>query len=86
MSNKAELHEVEQAVRLERAYQDERWGTEKKSVAAFLTYMRHWLTQAERDATKESGDHDALNQIRKVTALGVACMEQNGVVTREMVP
>lgn len=86
MSNKAQPHEVESALRAEREYQDARWGTQHKSVGEFLTCMRHWLTQAERDATKEKSAFDALNQIRKVTALGYACMEHNGVITREMVP
>lgn len=83
---KAERSAVFQALSDERAYQSNRWDEKPVSMPAFLTYMRHWLTVAERDATREGSDFDALNQIRKVTALGVACMEQHGVVTRDMVP
>ncbi len=61
--------------------------------AAFLTYMREYLRRAEllssecADDTvappghKFAGECD-LDFVRKVTALGVACMEQNGAPRR----
>ncbi len=61
--------------------------------AAFLTYIREYLGRAEllasecADDTVAPGGHrfareTALDMVRKVTALGVACMEQNGAPKR----
>jgi hypothetical protein len=72
------------AIDTEREYQINRWGEDaqnKQSVAAFLTFMRHWLTRAEQEATK-GGPALALESVRKVAALGVACMEINGAPVR----
>lgn len=70
----------------ERAYQQRRWGkddvAEPKTVASYLTYIRHWARVAEEQVTK-GGDHTALHTMRKITALGVACLEGHGAPTRE---
>lgn len=66
----------------------------KHEVAAFLTYMREYLNRADFLASTVAGDgkagpgsafegESALDMIRKVTALGVACMEQNGAPKRQ---
>jgi hypothetical protein len=70
------------AIGSERTYQINRWGDRPKSVAEYLTYMRHWLTRAEQEATKGDTDLAALESVRKVTTLGFACMEHNGAPIR----
>lgn len=73
----------------ERAYQERKHGnTEHRgvhSVTEWLVYIEQYLQQAKHIVTHHS-DPDAkrraLCAIRKVTAMGVACMEQNGIVTR----
>lgn len=76
------------AVEAEREYQRLRWGnpdgTEKEnSVPAFLTYMQYYQAEATRIASKYSNTVFARDAIRKIVALGVACLEQHGVVERD---
>lgn len=70
----------------ERAYQDAKWGTVEerpKQVGSWLTLMRKLLRDAE-DAWATSGeDAIALDEMRKVVAVGVACFEQHGAVLRD---
>ena len=90
MSTRAEVY---QALDGERAYQDERWGprtdqysAQNERVADFVLYMEDYLARA-KDALVNQPDPQAqeaaLHMIRKVTALGVACMEVNGAPRRE---
>lgn len=51
-------------------------------IAAWLTYMRDYLTEAERIVSRTDREADALDTIRKVTALGVACMAEHGAPQR----
>jgi hypothetical protein len=77
----------------ERDYQDDRW---QKDIAArkskyteyeWLLFIQDYLTEAIRLATRGNEVDDARiavqNSIRKITAMGVACMEQNGCPERE---
>jgi len=75
----------------ERAYQDAMGANAasgsggKHEVAAFLTYMRDYLLEADHTASRDwsaDADFKTLAIIRKVTALGVACMEQHGAPPR----
>lgn len=69
----------------ERTYQDRKWGTIEEhphEVGSWLTIMRQMLTDAERAYMSQRGDLDALDELRKVVAVGVACMEQHGVPSR----
>lgn len=76
----------------ERAYQnfwDEKRKTETdvkggaqlldkdKPVEAWILWMENYLLEARTAATKSLNKEEALEFIRKVTALGVACMEYN---------
>lgn len=84
--------EVFNAINGEREYQDLSWcaattPTEgKHSITEFLVYMQHYMdiarkeasTQADPEATKR-----VLDELRKVVTLGVAGMEQNGVIFRD---
>lgn len=80
--------EVYSVIDGERNYQDAKWGGPShdatKSVAHFLTYMRHYMNRADSAMTSEIGDVEALNELRKVVALGVACFEQHGCPSREV--
>lgn len=72
------------AIDSERDYQDRKWGGEKANqVAAFITYMQHHMTRAIAEVSTKHGDADALEQVRKITALGVACMEAHGAPLRK---
>ena len=67
----------------------------KHEVAAFLTYMREYLRRAELLSSEIADDEVAgpdhifagecaLDMVRKVTALGVVCMEQHGAPERKI--
>jgi hypothetical protein len=80
-----ERKEVYSIINDERVFQDRKWGTiqeRPKQVGSWLTLMRYILTKAEADWSTSIGDYDALDEIRKVVAVGVACMEQHGAVPR----
>jgi hypothetical protein len=79
----------------ERDYQDSRWNASttptegRHSVEEFVLYMEHYLQEARRLLSTQASPkatHDGLDFVRKVTAMGVACMEQNGVVPRNPSP
>ena len=73
----------------ERGYQDRKWGTidqRPKQVGSWLTLMRAILTEAEKEWAHTDGDHTALDEIRKLAATTVACMEQHGAVGRYKIP
>lgn len=74
------------AVLRERDYQDKKWGTiqeRPREVGTYLTLMRVLLTEAEQAYAKSKDDGPALNELRKVVAVGLACFEQHGVPSRE---
>lgn len=69
----------------ERVYQDRKWGTldeHPHEVGSWITIMRKLLRDAEDAYQSQRGDIGALDEIRKVVAVGVACMEQHGTVPR----
>lgn len=74
----------------ERAYQAFRWGEQKHELESFLLYMDDYLTRLKTvvsGADPTYKDHDsiyseAIHRIRKITALGVAAMEQHGAPQR----
>lgn len=73
------------AVNDERVFQNRKWGTVKQhphEVGGWLTIMRKLLTDAEAQWASKQGDIGALDEIRKVVAVGLACMEQHGVIPR----
>ena len=53
-----------------------------KPVEAWILWMESYLLDARSAATKSLNKSDALAFIRKVTALGVACMEYNDTPAR----
>ncbi len=57
------------------------------SVEEFVLYMDDYMTELKHQLSRiwtsdRSAPPEALDTLRKVTALGVACMEQNGVKFR----
>lgn len=73
------------AIQRERDYQDGLWGTidqNPHSVEEWLLLMREELNEAMTAFSDHHGDDQALKEIVQVVALGVACLEQHGVVER----
>lgn len=68
----------------ERDYQDWKWDTSKrtKPTESYMLYMKAYLDEAIQKISHEAGDFNALDILRKVVALGVACFEDNGVPPR----
>lgn len=89
--------DVYAALDIEREYQQRLWGEDgsrrppfpvagegpKHSVGNWIVFMRHYLRRAEDNLTTKSGHYDALDELRKVAALAVACFEQHGVPGRK---
>jgi hypothetical protein len=77
--------EVLSAIHDERVFQNRKWGTiaqHPHEVGGYLTLMRKLLTDAELAWSTPRGDIGSLEEIRKVVAVGVACMEQHGAPIR----
>lgn len=77
--------QVYEAIDSERDHQDRKWGTVQEhphEVGGWLTLMRKLLTDAEAAWASSNGDQKALEEIRKVLAVGVACAEQHGLPSR----
>jgi hypothetical protein len=73
------------ALHNERVYQNRKWGSiadHPHEVGAWLTVLRKVLADAERAWCTNRGDYNALDEIRQLTAVGIACMEQHGPVPR----
>lgn len=71
----------------ERDYQEDRWGGEdhnrKHEIASWILYMEHYLTQAREIASMNGDETLALDKIRGVVAMGIACFEIYGVSARK---
>lgn len=71
----------------ERSYQDTLWGgrphDDFKSAGDFLIYIEDYLRKAKTAYTTEAGNGPTMEVIRKITALGVACMEVHGAPARK---
>lgn len=85
--------DVYAALDSERDYQDQRWGpTESQglhSIEEFILYMEDYLAEAKHllaRAAQADAYPAALANMRKVTAMGVACMEQHGAPLRKIQP
>lgn len=80
--------EVYAVVDGERAYQQDRWGAhgQEHSPLEFLAYMRDYTEEAMHLCSRGSDEdvaYTVLSIVRKVTALGVACMERHGAPPRK---
>lgn len=91
MTNYIDREKVYAAIDLEREYQEIKWNPDntssggKHEVGSYILFMEDYLQEA-RSKISRKGDpeasYEALDVLRKVVALGVACMEQHGVVFR----
>jgi hypothetical protein len=87
---KATRTDVYDALDTERDYQQKKFGGDApRSVGDFLVYMQDYLTEAVRQATRDPSSQESntvsyatLETVRKITAIGVACMEQHGAPQR----
>lgn len=85
---KSTFQEVFSSVHDERVYQDRKWGNPDQhphEVGGYITLMRKILNDAEIAWSTSRGDDGALDELRKVVAVGFACMEQHGVIERSPV-
>ena len=76
---------VYDAIDSERDYQDGRWGPAKHEMGSFLLYMQDYMDEARRQLSRNPDVQAvplALMTLRKIVALGVACMEQHGAPKR----
>lgn len=71
------------AIVQERDYQDAKWGDRNHTVGNWLLILEGELEEAKQAWRKGIGDADALREILQVVAVGVACLEQHGVVGRD---
>jgi len=89
--NKLTRKEVYNAIDGERDYQDKKWNYDttpsegKHSVAEWMVYIQDYLTEGMHLVSRNA-DPEAIrlgtDSIRKIGAMCVACMEQNGVDLR----
>lgn len=88
---KATRSEVYAAINSERAYQSAKWTPEtttsdgQHSLEEWLVYMEDYINEAKHILSRESkqvADIKATEIMRKITAMGVAAMEQHGAPRR----
>lgn len=74
------------AIDRERAYQDAKWGTPEEhphELPGWLLVMRKELVEAEDAWVKGPHDAHVLREILQVVSVGIAALEQYGVIERE---
>ncbi len=85
--------DVFRAINTERSYQDQKWGDTlsggrpgkgERSVDEFALYISGYTHDLVHNASHFGDPADKLDIIRKITALGVACMEQHGAPRRDL--
>ena len=82
--------EVLKAIAEEREYQIARWSGQEDDIAQsiidFSTFMEEYTARAKKAQVGSmygpESDLYALDCLRKAIALGVACLEQHGIVPR----
>jgi len=88
---KASMEDVLDAIKGEREYQDKLWGDAmsggRHEVPGWILYIEDYLHEARSAVSRYASpecDEKALHTMRKIAAMCVACMEQNGVRFRDM--
>lgn len=76
------MDKIVEAIKNERAYQRDKYGDKPHDVGSFILIMQGELDEAAQGWRKGVGDEDALREILQVIAVGVACLEQHGIVAR----
>lgn len=75
--------EVYAALDTERHYQQQLWGDKPQSVGAYITMLDVYVEKAKAAWIAQNHDRDALDVIRKIGGIVVACGEQHGLPPRE---
>lgn len=73
--------EIIVAIQRERNYQDQKWGDNPHDLWTWITIMERQLDDAGRTCFMD--DAETLRKILQTVAVGVACLEQHGIVERE---
>ena len=74
------------AIRRERDYQDNKWGTIESnphSIYEWIGIMERELAEAKDAFFKRPSESEMLREVLQVVSVGVACLEQHGVVERQ---
>ena len=77
--------EVYSALDSERNYQDDKWPGHTHSFEEYAVYMEDYLAELKHLLSRNNSADvlfEAQSIMRKVTAMGVAAMEQNGARER----
>lgn len=75
--NRTQVYEI---IDSERDWQDRKWGTIEQhphEVGGWLTVLRQLLWTAENEWAHSPSDVTTLDQVRKIAAVSVACIEQH---------
>lgn len=80
----AKRSEVYDAIDGERNYQESRWERPRHNHTntEYLVYINHYVQQAFAAVSTQDGDGATHPALRKIAALAVAAMEENGVAYR----
>lgn len=84
VSNRTREH-IYETLNKERDYQDSIWGPDHDKtheVEAFVLYMEEYLNKSRKNLSGKGGVEKALDNLRKVVALGIACFESHGIIGR----
>jgi hypothetical protein len=76
---------VYKAVDGERTYQERRWQrpAHNHTNTEYLVYIQHYVHQALEAVSVDDGEWATFPALRKIAALAVAAMEENGVIERD---
>lgn len=82
---KLNREEVYELINEERKYQDKVWGGAEydanRTISDWLMFIRKYINDAE-NAVFNFNTEEAMDAIRKITAIGVAAMESKGCPKR----
>lgn len=67
----------------EREYQEYKWKGHRHEVGAYITILQNYVDKSRHAWTDNNGDEKALEEIRKIAAIAVSCMEEHGVNKRK---
>lgn len=76
------MRHIMDAIEGERVYQINKWGDNPHELPGWLLIMQAELDEAKQAWCKSGGNDEALKEILQVIAVGVACLEEHGIVTR----
>ncbi len=76
------MRKILDALKRERNFQDTKWGTDGHTVGEWILILQTELDEAKLGWIKSKGDASALEEILQVVCVGIACLEQHGIVER----